>query len=222
MELEQRHIEALDKAENLMLSSDFCPYLDLKELFQERTDFARARFRSLFIDFYRLGAGGLTNDFKDIFFDILFSETVIVKGHPDFSTILTKLSEMKRRKGDYAMPFSFVSKLVGMHRESSPIYDQHVSTFFGEKPPGTSASKRRRIEWFVGFLERVANSYHTWANDERIKIILERLRSRDPRLGKCHEVRLMDFLVWKVGKDRLLGSPIPSRTGAKARVAPRP
>ncbi|MGA2077274.1 MAG: hypothetical protein ABSH52_27625 [Terriglobia bacterium] len=204
MELDQRHFEALEKAEALMLRSDFCPYLDLKELFRDRSDLGRARCRSLFINFCRLGVGGLTEDFKKKFFEILFSEEVIVNGKPDFFNILNDLSGYERRNDDFAIPFSFVSKLVGMHCESSPIYDRHVVAFFHAKPPLPSAGKESRINWFIGFLAEVTKSYHDWANEERVKPVLERLKVFDSRLSKCHEVRLMDFLVWKTGKEKLL------------------
>lgn len=99
---------------------------------------------------------------------------------------------------------SFVSKLVAMRCEQSPIYDRHVLAFFGEKPPSPAVAKAARIEWFVGFLKRVGYDYARWASDERIQPILTCFKARDPRLEGCHVVRLMDFLVWKVGNQKLL------------------
>jgi hypothetical protein len=204
MQLRPKHIEALDKAETLIYHSDFCPYLELKAMLADSSPVARDRFRYLFIDYYALTTGGLTDEFKDRFFEILFGGQVIVEGKPAFSSILTQLSGIKRKKGDFAMPFSFVSKLVGIHLESSPIYDRHVLAFFGTDPPVASVDKSRRIEWFVSFLDGVNRSYTAWACDSKVKPILERLTARDDRLKSCHEVRLMDFLVWKVGNRKLL------------------
>jgi hypothetical protein len=210
--LEQTHISALDKAETLIFHSDFCPYLELKAMLPDTSPLARDRFRTLFINFYALKTGGLTDEFKSRFFEILFSGKVIVNGQPAFWTILTELSGIRRKKGDTAMPFSFVSKLVSIHHEGSPIYDRHVLKFFGEKVPSTSVLKAERINWFLGFLGRVADDYKAWAADGRIKPILERLKTRDSRLKQCHEVRLLDFLVWKVGNQKLL----VDSTGPKA------
>jgi hypothetical protein len=204
MQLQQLHIDALDQAEKLMFHSDFCPYLELKEMLGDATPVARRRFRSLFISYYVLNVGGLTDAFKDRFFEILFGDTVIVDGEPDFATILNELSLIPRQKGDLAMPFSFVSKLVAMHRESSPIYDRHVLNFFGQEAPAASQPKPDRITWFVGFLNQVAADYATWARDERIIPIMNRLKARDERLLRCDIVRLMDFLVVKVGNQKLL------------------
>jgi hypothetical protein len=204
MQLQQRHVDALDQAETLMFHSNFCPYLELKEMFADSTPQARRRFRSLFTDFYVLNVGGLTAAFKDRFFEILFGGDVITNGKPNFATILNELSLISRHKGDFAMPFSFVSKLVAMHQETSPIYDKHVLAFFGVKPPAASQLKQNRITWFVDFLSQVAVDYTVWAQDVRISPILSRLKSRDQRLLSCDVVRLMDFLVWKVGNQKLM------------------
>jgi hypothetical protein len=202
--LEQRHVEALDNAERLIFCCNYCPYFDLKVLFADRSPPARERFRALFSDFYNLNTSHPTDEFKTRFFEIMFDGRVIVEGCPNWHEILTELSRIKRKKGDYAMPFSFVSKLVGMHLESSPIYDKHVLAFFGETPISASIRAGKRIEWFVGFLSQIANSYDAWAADVRVKPILDRFKARDARLRGCHDVRLLDFLVWKVGNGKLL------------------
>ena len=151
-----------------------------------------------------MNVAGLTDAFKDRFFDILFDGSAIVNGKPDFALVLNELSCIQRKKGDYALPLSFVSKLVAMHREASPIYDKHVLAFFGKVAPLPSKPKQERIAWFVGFLEEVAGDYISWSRDQRVASIIERLKTRDKRLTDCDIVRLMDFLVWKVGNQKLL------------------
>jgi len=204
MQLQQRHIDALDRAETLMFHSDFCPYLELKELLAENTSQARSQFRYLFTDYYGMNTAGLTNDFKDRYFEILFGDDVFSNGEPNFQPILTTLSLIPNRKGFSTLQCSFVSKLVGMRRESSPIYDSHVSKFFGERVPSPSRSQESRILWFVDFLKRVAQDYTSWAHDERVCAILRRFKKCDERLAHCDTIRLMDFLVWNVGNRELL------------------
>lgn len=204
MQLQPRHIDALDRAENLLYHFEFCPYLELKRLFADRTAVSRERFRLLFTRFYNLNTGGLTPEFLDRFFQILFGNNVIVDGRPDFETILSELCVIKRRKGDCAMPFSFVSKLAATHDETSPIYDRHVLSFFGRTVPPASIDRAKRIAWFIAFVECIRESYSAWADDARIIPILTRLKARDAKLSNLHPVRLMDFLVWKVGNARLL------------------
>lgn len=204
IQLESKHIAALDMAERIMFHSDFCPYLELKGLLPDPSPEARRRFRTLFTRFYGFNVAGLTEEFNDKFFEILHDGNVFLNEQPDFLGILNQLSGIKRKKGDYAMPFSFVSKLAAMHCESSPIYDRHVLTFFREKAPAASFEKAARIRWYLDFLEYVARNYETWANDSRVAEILDRLKCRDRGLVNCHVVRLMDLLVWKVGSQRLL------------------
>jgi hypothetical protein len=204
MNLQQKHVDALDEAETLMFHSDFCPYLELKEMFPDASPLARRRFRILFSSYYVLNVGGLTDAFEDRFFEILFGGNVIVNGQPDFTGIMNELYLVPRAKGDHAMPYSFVSKLVGIHRESSPIFDRHVLAFFGQKPPAASMPNANRISWYAGFLRQVATDYATWAQDARVIPILDRLKGRDPRLAQCDPVRLLDFLIVKVGNQKLL------------------
>ena len=203
MNLQQKHIDALEEAETLMFHKDFCPYLELKEMFPDTSPLARRRFRTLFMDYYDLDGGRLTDAFKDRFFEILFGVNVIINGQPDFSAILNELYLIPRLKGDSAMQFCFVSKVVGMHRENSPIYDRYVLAFFGEKVPAASVPKQDRINWLVGFLGRIATDYAT-AQDGRVIPIIDRLKARDQRLAHCDVIRLLDFLIWKVGNQELL------------------
>lgn len=204
MQLQPKHIVALDKAESMMFHHEFCPYLELKALLLNASVHARTRFRSLFINYYGLNIGGLTDAFKDRFFAILFDGKIMASGRPVFTEILSELSMIPGKNGHCVMPFSFVSKLVAIHRESSPIYDRHVLGFFEEEAPTAAIPKADRIMWYVDFLNQVAADYATWARDERVAPILKRFKARDGQLARCDVVRLLDFLVWKVGNQKLL------------------
>jgi len=204
VDLQAHHIVALDAAERQMLHCDFCGYMDLKALLQDSSPAAQELFRKRFTPMFGLNVGGLSDAFKDRYFEVLFAGDVFTDGHPGHARLLRDLSRFKRRNGTAAMPFSFVSKLVAMRHEASPIYDRHVAEFFGQKPPGASVAKATRIAWFVAFLETVEADYRTWARDARVRPILARFTRRDPRLKQCDVVRLMDFLVWKVGSQKLL------------------
>ena len=204
MQLERRHIDALGLAESLIFHSDFCPYLELKEMLPDASALGRRRFRLLFTRFYNLDNAHLTDEFKARFFEILFAGDVAANGKPAFSRILNELYEIRRKQGDRAMQFSFVSKLVGIHHECSPIYDQHVLRFFRGKPPTAREGNSFRINWFTNFLDDVADSYVAWAADERMRPVVEKLKARDARLRELDDVRLLDFLVWKAGNQKLL------------------
>ena len=204
MNLEQRHIDALDKAETLIFHCDFCPYLELKEMLPISTDDDKKRFQLLFSEFYDMGTRkGLSKEFIHHFFEILFTGEVFANGEPDFSRILIELNGFPGKRGS-SMQFSFVSKLVAMHRESSPIYDSRVLEFFNEVPPSASVDRQKRIAWFVSFLKCVSDSYADWAHDERVIPIINKLKARDKGLAQCHVNRILDLLVWKAINQKLL------------------
>jgi hypothetical protein len=200
MKLQETHIEALDKAETLLFCCDYCPYLDLKALLRDGSAAAQKRFQPLFTRFYGLNVGGLTRDFKIRYFKILFDPPLAADGTPDVGSILGQLGELPRRKGDTALPFSFVSKLANIHNDTSPILDKYVLAFRGEKRPSLALSKPERIATFLERLKSMATDYTTWAAGSEVAGILDRLKERDERLADCSDIRLLDFLVWKAGK----------------------
>ncbi|HXC52187.1 MAG TPA: hypothetical protein VN634_14975 [Candidatus Limnocylindrales bacterium] len=201
MQLSTSQIEALDEAETLMVCCDFCPYLDLKALLHDRSEKACRKFKQLFTGYYGLNVGGLTSDFKDRYFQILFDPPLVEPtATPDVASILEELSELPRRKGDKALPFSFVSKLANIHSDTSPIFDKHVLAFRSGKRPSRDLSKAERIGVFLDLLKTMATDYTAWAALPEVAGILRRLKERDRRLTDCSEIRLLDFLVWKAGK----------------------
>jgi len=209
MELTTERIDALRKAQELMDQRDFCPYLELKKLIHSPPD--RKHFEDLFVRYYGLNIGGLTPDFRELFFDTLFDTPKVTS--KDILTILetlSKVSRTNRKKGGCALQFSFASKLIAIHDESSPIYDRHVASFFNETPPNSKEAKNPkdlkdlRIKWFKRFLDRIASSYKEWAEKPEVDSILKQFKARDPALADCNVIRLLDFLVWKVGNAKLL------------------
>lgn len=204
MKLTDRTIAAFERAESLIEPKNFSPYLDMKDLLNERGLVARRQFRETFTKYYGLNVGGLTDEFKERYFAILFSQSVMLDGEPDFEGILTELSSFERRSGSKGMPFSFVSKLVNMHDESSAIYDRHVANLFSLRPPAAKVAGKVRIQEFIAILDEIERSYITWSRNKRVAEVLTRFRRRDPRLKKCHVVRRLDFLVWKIGSEELL------------------
>ena len=199
-QLTQEKVDALKEAETLFFHCDFCPYLELKELLRANTPAAQERFSPMFWKYYVFNPARLPKEFKKQYFTMLFGRLGIEGEKVNFHKILTRLYEIPPRK----LHFSFASKLAAIHLESSPLYDKHVAAFFGENATGAGKGNEERINWFEGFLAQVQASYEDWAADARVTPLLEKFKSRDPRLQACHVVRLMDFLVWKVGNQKLL------------------
>ena len=212
IELEDRHMKALVDAQESFIHSDFCPYFDLKRMLRAiktkpGDKVARGCFRDLFTRFYAMNAAGLTQEFRSRYFQLLFKSRGIENGKPNLPLIFEELRKADPK--DHRIQFAFVSKLVNIHVESSPIWDTNVLRFFGKNLPFSLYDRKVRIAWFVKFLSELATTYLTWAEDARVKAVLENFKSRDAQLGQCHVVRLMDFLVWKAGKLSVVSSAIP-------------
>jgi hypothetical protein len=145
-----------------------------------------------------LNIGGLTTDWKNRFFELLFNcETHKVLD--PYTPILTELYNFPRLKGDHILAFSFVSKLVAIHDESRPIFDAHVSNFFGLRAPSIGPTEHR-ISGFLANLNYIQKTYEAWSIDHRFTPLLKNLTARYSDLSTCHHSRLCDFLVWTIGR----------------------
>jgi hypothetical protein len=181
---------------------DFKPvrtYARLRQLLSMEGAEARRTFETEFTRYYGLNAGGVTPQFREVYFDRLYSLRGEAINESCYASLLRELYEIRRHIGDRALHCSFVSKLVAIHDESRPLFDKYVSFFFGLTAP-RSASVDLRIAGFVFNLETVRANYHAWTEDAQFLAVLEDLRVRIPELWGCHLVRACDFLVWQAGK----------------------
>jgi hypothetical protein len=187
--------ERLNKVCEKISEKDVIPYCQLRAWVSD--PFKRKDFEKLFKQYYGLDAGGMTDKWKEEYFKTLFSIDISVTTDP-YTSILKKLYELKRRKGDNVLAFSFVTKLVSIHEESRPIYDKHVSAFFGVTPP-TTGTIDFKIDGFLRNLQMLRETYMLWSLNQDFANILNKLREKFPQLICCHNGRLFDFLVWGAG-----------------------
>ena len=174
-------------------------YLELKRLLTEKTTDSQEKFRQSYASFYGLNVGGVTEEFKNRYFDLLFNLELSEDGEP-YTTILKDLYYFPRRQGDKALQCSFVSKLVAIHDETYPIFDSHVGAFFGVMVPPSYYDNDFRISVFVTILTRLRETYRCWSADNRFQDILSRVKHDHPSLKDCADSRIADFLVVTVGQ----------------------
>lgn len=191
----------LRKAVNFLEHWNYCPYLKLKRLFIDKPAGYQADFRRIFISFYGLNQGGLTDTFRDRYFELLFG-LELKDGVDPYTPILKELHGFERKKGDNALHGSFVSKLVAMHDESYPIFDRHVGSFFGiSRPPAGDIDLR--ISKFVSDLTRLRETYRYISQKEDFIEILKEVKEKKPDLETCTPPRIADFLIWTIGNNKL-------------------
>ena len=198
-------LDLLGKAVAHLRQEEFAPYLRLKHLLSERPSGFQVEFRRTFANYYGLQHGGLADAFKDRYFELLFELKLQDVADP-YTPILKELYEIPRRLGDKALQCSFVSKLVAVHDESRPIYDRHVSNFFGIVVPPVG-DVDFRIAGFLTNLHWLRETYQRWSQDSQFQGILQSVQQKHPALQDCAMTRLADFLVWTVGRKKLWKYP---------------
>jgi len=196
----------LERARQLLAVRDYAPYLALKRLLAEKPNGFRQEFCQLFERYYGLNAAGLTGAFKERYFELLFAFT-FEPGIDPYAPLLVDLYKIPRRKGDFGLQCSFVSKLVAIHDEDYPIFDRYVSEFFGIAAP-SSGDEHFRSAGFSENMMRLREIYFRWAQDVRFRRILERVKEAHPQLDTCKAPRITDFLVWIAGSKELAKSSI--------------
>lgn len=199
MAVSEHHWALLEKAAKSIEKDAFARYFDLKRLLASSD---RDAFQHAFTTYYRLNIGGLTPAFKARYFEHLFECSPAGQTDP-YTPILLDLFKFERRKGGTSIQASFVSKLVAIHDGSRPIYDRHVSNFFGMGVP-TIGTPEFRIAGFVANLTRIQEQYELWAADQRFGGIQTTVFKKQPKLKDCHSSRLCDLLVWTVGSGSLI------------------
>lgn len=198
MAASDHHWPLLEKAAAAIEKSEFEGYFELKALLASGE---RDAFTKKFANYYRLNSGGLTELFKRVYFDHLFGCSPV--GHVDpYTPILLDLYTYERRTGDRTVQASFVSKLIAIHDESRPIFDRHVSNFFGIGVPATGTPEFR-IAGFVANLKLIQAHYEEWAADDRFLELRSAVQAKQPKLQHCHSSRVCDLLVWTVGDREL-------------------
>lgn len=198
MAVSEHHWALLEKASAAIDKGEFEGYFELKALLASDD---RDAFKKKFANYYRLNSGGLTDLFKRAYFDHLFACSPVGQADP-YTPILLDLYHYERHTGDRTVQASFVSKLVSVHDESRPIFDRHVSNFFGIGVPA-SGTPEFRIAGFVANLKLIQNQYEAWAADERFPELRDSVQRRQPKLKQCHPSRVCDLLVWTTGDRKL-------------------
>ena len=198
------HWSRLTKAAEVVKPSAFEKYFELKRLLASTDLKDRRAFQRIFIGYYRLGGAGLSEPFKQRYFELLFTCNPLGQADP-YTPLLHQLYRFRTRRGHRALQASFVSKLVSMHDESRPIYDRHVSNFFDLHVLKKSKAHptEMRIAGFVTILQRIQTHYEQWTTSCHFRELEAVLFRKQPKLKECHPTRLCDFLIWTVGDERL-------------------
>ncbi len=202
--LHDHYLDLLEQASKLVVEKDVETYMRLRTLIREKPNGYESEFRDLFSRYYRFNSAGLTEEFKNRYFDHLFALDPMTDNKP-YAEILLDLHQLPDRRGRNTLQCSFVSKMVAILDESYPIYDKYIRGFFGIGVPELS-DVRFRIAGFVANLMLIRKTYGAWDKEPAFQNVIERLKEAHPALETCSVQRQADFLIWTIGKNNLYAS----------------
>jgi len=155
-------------------------------------------FQFVFRSFYRLDNAGLTDEFKNKYFELL--EAVRNK-EVNIKSVCETLYEIENRKGSKSLQFSFATKLANTVNPLLPIYDSEVAKMYGYKPPLTYKPLSERIENLLKFYKYLSDDYTKVLHDGSIEMTLNTFDKKFPKYqDKISNFKKLDFIVWSAGK----------------------
>ncbi len=208
-QISSHQLQLIERASRQICGKNYNAYLELRRLLREQPAGYRLKFETLFKSYYGMNRAHLGEPFLQTFFEHLFALKTPIKNR-DYATILYDLAKHKRKKGDAAIQFSFVTKLIAIRDEEQPIVDRHVANFFGLCAPRIG-SVEFRIAGFVANLVFLKSIYHGWCADSKTKNLLAEVRSEHSPLKPVSDTRLLDLLVWLVGRQKLWKEGDPNK-----------
>lgn len=175
-------------------------YMEIRSLLENQPDEWEREFRTKFSKYYRLR---LSSEKREEYFKLLFSFKIEEENiKSQYRELLEHLYYSPHGEERKRLECSFVSKLVAIHDEQWPIFDIHVSNYFGLFIPRTT-SIEMRIDVFTSHIIYLRQSYEMLTNKPDVKSSLDRLIEKHSILEKCHNYRKIDFLIWTIGRKEL-------------------
>lgn len=150
-------------------------------------------FQFVFKSFYALDGAGLSNQLKTRYFELM------AKRKGDLKNILIELYEIKNRKEQKTIQFSFTTKLLHIMDESKPIFDSEVATVIHSEVKGKTPEQR--IESCINIYTEICVLYKEMLEDKNIKKIIFKFRRKfSLNEDAMSDVKILDFIIWSLGK----------------------
>jgi len=177
-------------------------YLFLSNEFQKSDVRYNYLFKFVFRSFYRLDNAGLTDEFKDRYFELL--EEARDLENIDFKYLSRELHKYPNRKGSKTLQFSFISKLANTVEPSYPLYDSGVASLYGFSHPHNYKSFDVRLSEYLQFYAILKSDYEKALSKSTLRNALNEFEGAFQRkASKVPIVKKIDFLLWSAGKLKL-------------------
>lgn len=195
-------IETLNRNVKLIVGNlsheDIDVYLFLIDQFQRGSVANNYVFQFVYRSFYRLDSAGLTNEFKERYFELL--EDYRDKEDIPVRSITEVLYNIPNRKGQKCLQFSFVTKLINTIDCRFPMYDSAVARIYGFRTPYNYKTYEQRLNEYIEFHDSLTRSYHAILEKNLLKRTLEEFYSKFENRGHIPDIKALDFIMWSAGK----------------------
>ena len=174
-------------------------YLYLQDTFGSTRDInTNHLFQFIFRSYYRLDSAGLTPDFKTQYFKVM--QTCRNNTAVDIKAICNELYELKNRKGQNTLQFSFATKMANMIDNQLPIYDSAVATMYDFKRP-YGKDYDVRLSKYIDFYSTLQKHYAEYIQNGSLRnVVFKTMKSTLPNVNHVSDIKKLDFLVWSAGK----------------------
>lgn len=168
-------------------------YLFLKKEYKKGKIKENTLFQFVFKSFYALDGAGLSDQLKTRYFELM------AKGENDLNNILVELYELKNRRDQKTIQFSFATKLLHTIDESRPIFDSEVAAVIHCEVKGKTPEER--IESCINIYTEMCTLYGEVLENESIKKIILKFRNWfNLNEKEISDVKVLDFIIWSLGK----------------------
>ena len=168
-------------------------YVFLKNEYEKGNIKDNTLFQFVFRSYYRLDNGGLGDDLKKKYFELLADK------QNDLRKILLELYSIPNIRNLQAIQFSFATKLLHTINNNNPIFDAKVSRVFTKRVSGSSMEEK--IDSCLEIYEFLKNMYSMLIVDEQIIILISDFREKfSVKKNDISDIKILDFIIWSLGK----------------------
>lgn len=156
-------------------------------------------FQFLFRSYYRIDNAGLTDEFKRSYFETM--QACRGSRAVDLRSVALQLYEIRNRKGQRSLQFSFASKLANLVTGVTPIVDAEVARVFGFVTPSSQWPVDRRLDAYLEFHEWLEVTYARILRSGQLAGARQRFRAiYAEQAAGISDNRVLDFVFWTAGK----------------------
>ncbi len=168
-------------------------YLFLKKEYEKGNIGDNKIFQFMFKSFYGMNNAGLGDKLKARYFKLLERE------EDDLGTILSELHKIETSRKVKSVQFSFATKLLHTINDKLPIFDTEVSKAIHCGITGNDKDKKIASAMRI-YKVMQEELYPHLLDNKQIKRIITEFKNKFKNTGEMSEAKILDFILWQLGK----------------------